>query len=262
MILLLGDNHGHFDHIIEAVQQHRPEAIIFLGDIEAQRPLEQELAQIMGLTEVWWIPGNHDTDSVANHDNLFASALADRNLHGRVVEIAGLKVAGLGGVFRGEVWYPDRPDAPVNYESYAAYQKNSEPGRIHAAAQQRALRRGEMTEVKARGKLLTHRSSIFYADWLDLQGQRADILVTHEAPSCHPNGFDAIDKLARALKVKATFHGHHHDRLNYQSQWESLGFQAHGVGFCGVTDQHGEVVLAGDMDDSRMERWVRVERNC
>ena len=261
MILLLGDNHGHFDHIIEAVRKHRPEAIIFLGDIEAQRPLEQELAQIMGLTEVWWIPGNHDTDSVANHDNLFASALADRNLHGRVVEIAGLKVAGLGGVFRGEVWYPDRPNAPVNYESYAAYQKNSEPGRIHAAAQHRAVRRGDMAEVKARGKLLTHRSSIFYADWLDLQGQRADILVTHEAPSCHPNGFEAIDNLARAMKVKASFHGHHHDRLNYQSQWESLGFQAHGVGFCGITDHFGGMVRPGDFEEHFLETFTEREVN-
>jgi predicted MPP superfamily phosphohydrolase len=245
MIFFCGDNHSHFGHIIEAVHQHRPDAIVLLGDIEAQRPLEQELAQIMDLTAVWWIPGNHDTDSQANHDNLFGSALADRNLHGRVVEIAGLKVAGLGGVFRGEIWYPDSQGAQVHYESYPDYQTNSEPGRIHAAAQHRAIRRGEMSEVKARGKLLTHRSSIFYADWLELHGQRADILVTHEAPSCHPNGFKALDELARALHVKASFHGHHHDRLNYQPHWDTLGFQAHGVGFCGITDQYGGMVVAG-----------------
>jgi cytosine/adenosine deaminase-related metal-dependent hydrolase len=40
---------------------------------------------------------------------------------------------------------------------------------------------------------------------------RADILVTHEAPSCHPYGFAAIDALARAMGVVRSFHGHQHD---------------------------------------------------
>lgn len=262
MILFMGDNHGHFTHIIKAVHRHSPAAIILLGDIEAQRPLEQELGEIMDLTEVWWIPGNHDTDSRKNHDNLFGSALADRNLHGRVVEIAGLKVAGLGGVFRGEIWYPDPQEAPVHYESYPDYQRKSEPGRIHDAAERRAcpqgahraMRQGESAELKVHGKLLTHLSSIFYADWLELYGQRADILVTHEAPSCHPHGFRVIDELARALRVKASFHGHQHDRLNYQPLWEGLRFQAHGVGFCGITDHFGGLVRVGNFDEVRASR--------
>ena len=28
MIFFCGDNHGHFDHIIEAVLKHRPDAIV------------------------------------------------------------------------------------------------------------------------------------------------------------------------------------------------------------------------------------------
>jgi predicted phosphodiesterase len=118
MILFCGDPHGHFDLIIEAVEEHRPEAVILLGDMQAQRPLEIELASILDKTELWFIHGNHDTDSDADHDHLFDSALAGRNLHGRVVEIAGLRIAGLGGVFRGKVWTPPTPaifDSPKQY---------------------------------------------------------------------------------------------------------------------------------------------------
>jgi predicted phosphodiesterase len=257
MIFFCGDPHGNFGHIEEVVVRHRPDAIVLLGDIEAQRPLEQELRTVLNKTEIWWIPGNHDTDSHANYDNLFGSALADRNLHRRVVEIAGLKVAGLGGVFRESIWYPRRSAEvePAVYDNYADYLKRSEPGSVYAAAQRRGLPKGaKMSEAVAAGKLLTHRSSIFYDDWLSLFSQRADILVTHEAPSCHPNGFVAIDELARALRAKASFHGHHHDRLNYETQWENLGFQAHGVGFCGVTDQHGGLVRIGEFDNQRDKR--------
>ncbi len=250
MILFFGDNHGQFEHIEEVVVRHRPDAIVLLGDIEARRPLEQELRTVLNKTEVWWIPGNHDTDSQENYDNLFSSALAVRNLHGKVVEIAGLRVAGLGGVFRESIWYPRLgvEDEPAVYDSYADYLKRSEPGLVRAAAKHRSLPKGaKMSEGVAAGKLLTHRSSIFYDDWMSLFAQRADILVTHEAPSCHPNGFVAIDELAQALRAKASFHGHHHDRLNYEPQWERMGFQAHGVGFCGVTDQNGRLVRAGSI---------------
>lgn len=57
-VLFFGDNHGRFEHITEAVYEHRPLAIVLLGDIQARRPLEQDLAQVMGQTEVWFIPGN------------------------------------------------------------------------------------------------------------------------------------------------------------------------------------------------------------
>jgi predicted phosphodiesterase len=261
MILFFGDVHGNFEHIEEVVVRHRPAAIVLLGDIEAQRPLEQELRTVLGKTEVWWIPGNHDTDSQQNYDNLFGSALAGRDLHGRVVEIAGLKMAGLGGVFRESIWYPRLgvEDEPAVYDSYADYLERSEPGRVHAAAQRRGLREGaKMSKAVANGKLLTHRSSIFYDDWMSLFAQRADILVTHEAPSCHPHGFVAIDELAQAMGAKFVFHGHHHDRLNYEAHWENLGFQAHGVGFCGVTDQVGVVVRAGELDEKRGYRQERV----
>lgn len=100
-IFFCGDNHGRFEHIIEAVQVHSPAAIVLLGDIQAQKPLEQELESILDRTAVWFIHGNHDTDTAEDHDHLFGSVLAERNLHGRVVEVAGVRMAGLGGIFRG-----------------------------------------------------------------------------------------------------------------------------------------------------------------
>lgn len=92
-IFFCGDPHGRFEHIIKAVHVHRPAAIVLLGDVQANEPLEAVLRQILDVTEVWWIHGNHDTDSDADYDNLFGSALASRNLHGRVATIAGVRIA-------------------------------------------------------------------------------------------------------------------------------------------------------------------------
>lgn len=252
MILMLGDVHGNFRHVERVVDEHRPAAVIFLGDIEAKEPLHEILKGVMDKTEVYWIPGNHDTDNRGNWNNLYWSELDDRNLHGRVVEIDGVRVAGLGGIFREEIWYPDPATSPAHYDSYFEYEERSEAGRIIASRKGRNPYEPHDPDrvLISMGKLLKHRSSIFYRDWFDLYGQQADILVTHEAPSCHPNGFSVIDDLARSMHVKFAFHGHHHDRLNYEKDWDRLEFQAHGVGFCGVTDQWGGMISAGDFDDN------------
>jgi predicted phosphodiesterase len=102
-IFFCGDVHGDFQHVIEEVQAHRPEAIVLMGDLQARGPLEVELCAILVHTEVWFIHGNHDTDSESDHDHLFGSALAERNLHGRVATVAGVRIAGLGGIFREQV---------------------------------------------------------------------------------------------------------------------------------------------------------------
>jgi predicted phosphodiesterase len=221
MILFCGDPHGHFVHIFEAVDEHRPAAVILLGDVQAQRPLELELAPILAKTEVWFIHGNHDTDSEADHDNLFGSQLAHRNLHGRVVEIAGLRIAGLGGVFRGQVW---APPAPPEFESQEQFTDQCGKGNLW---------RGGLPRK--------HRSTIFPSDVKRLMGQRADVLVTHEAGSAHPHGFAAIDELARGLGVATSFHGHQHVNRDYRLEHDRLGFDAFGVGLCGILDQTGAV---------------------
>jgi predicted phosphodiesterase len=237
MIIFCGDPHGQFGHIIEAVQEHRPTAVILLGDVQAQRPLEIELASILTSTEIWFIHGNHDTDCEADHDHLFGSALAERNLHGRVVEVAGLRIAGLGGVFRGKVW---TPPAPATFENPKQY-----------------LARCGSSNFWRGGLPLTHRSTIFLDDYERLQNQRADILITHEAPSSHPHGFAAIDQLASSLGVTTSFHGHHHDRLDYSAERTRLGFDAFGVGLRGITDQDGRVIRVGEVDDARSYRSLR-----
>jgi predicted phosphodiesterase len=238
VIWLCGDVHGRFKHLIDAVLQsppeQRPAAVILLGDLQAQQPLEVELAAILAHTEVWFIPGNHDTDSDADHDHLFGSALAGRNLHGLVVEIAGVRVAGLGGVFRGQVWMPPNPSEVETARGYVA-----RAGRGN-------LWRGGLPR--------RHRSTIFPAEVQALSRQRADVLVTHEAPSCHPHGFAALDALARCLQVRQAFHGHHHDRRDYRPEWPRLGFEAHGVGLRGITALDGPVIRVGELDERRAIR--------
>jgi len=258
MILMFGDVHSSFRHVRPVVEKEQPEAIIFLGDLQAQRPLEQELADVLDLTEVWYIHGNHDTDSKAYHDHLFASGLADRNLHGRVVGIAGLRVGGLGGVFRGAAWYPQTSAEvePVyaNYKELVDAELQAEQWKEYRRLKNAGQQPDGLPSPALIGKALLHRSTIFFDEWMELYGQEADILVTHEAPTCHPHGFAAIDVLAQSMKVKFTFHGHHHDRLNYASHEPRQGFSAHGVGLRGASDMYGGMIRAGDLDERRMGR--------
>jgi Calcineurin-like phosphoesterase len=104
-LLFCGDPHGQWQHIIDAALQTQARAVILLGDLEPARPLHIELEAVR--ERVWFIHGNHDTDHAANFANVWHSELAERNLHGRVVTLpCGTRIAGLGGVFRGAVWYP------------------------------------------------------------------------------------------------------------------------------------------------------------
>ncbi len=263
MIYLLGDVHGDIRHVMRALENERPAAVIFLGDIESPVAFEQFVAELMTLTEVWWIPGNHDTDSQENYRHLYESTLADRNLHGRVVEIAGVRVAGLGGVFRGQIWHPPEDPIFLTYEDMVAqkfrHKKALTAGELARLKYHKPS--PELAELVREGQLRKHMSSIFYADWFQLYGQHADILVTHEAPSCHPYGFKEIDALAQSLAVKFAFHGHQHDCLNYRAYDEKFGFQAFGVGFRGVTDMYGGQILAGRYDEGGVHHHERDDRS-
>ena len=208
-ILFFGDPHGDFAPVINAVQRHRPQAIILLGDLQAQRPLHVELAPILDATDIWFIPGNHDTDSDADYDHLWGSELTDRNLHGRVAQIAGLKVAGLGGVFRESIWDPDLPMAQAKFESQDQLLQHVTRG---PKRNTHDLWRGGISR--------RHRSSIFPAEYQHLAQQRADILVTHEAPRAHRHGWAAIDALALSLHAGLLVHGHHHESIDYMNAVE------------------------------------------
>jgi len=192
-ILFAGDPHGNFNPIIAAVHKHRPEAVILLGDYDLDKPLELYLEEISPLTEIWWIPGNHDFQTPEKYNNLFNSALKDKALHLKVTEIAGLKVAGLGGIFLGRVWYP--PKEPVW------------PGKQHYLLDR-------PTGQKQRKLSLKYLSAIWPDEYDALKSLKADILVTHEAPGSHRYGFHVLSELASAMGVKRLFHGHLHENYN------------------------------------------------
>jgi predicted phosphodiesterase len=237
-IFFLGDVHGRFDHVFQTVEQHRPDAVIFLGDIEAPFPFLELLAPILAKTVVRYIHGNHDTDNDRYYDYLFKGKAGALNLHGRVEEICGVKIAGLGGVFRESVWMPPAQHAFSDYDSYLTNLRKKRPSRDRLSQSDLFLSQQERR----------HHSTIFPEVFLQLSLEFADVLVTHEAPSCHPLGFETLDRLARAMGVAKAFHGHHHDRRDYSKYWQTLGFQSHGVGFRGITDLAGNVILPGQYD--------------
>jgi predicted phosphodiesterase len=215
-LMFFGDPHGDFEPVIAAVERFRPEAVILLGDLQPRQPLHVELQSIRDLTQIWFIHGNHDTDSDSDYDHLWGSELADRNLHGRVVEIAGYRVAGLGGIFRSKIWDPQRPIGEAPFVSADA------------------LRRSMRPEARWRdGIARRHRSSIFPDEYQQLlRSQPADILVTHEAPAAHPHGWQAIDALAQTLGVQLVVHGHHHQNIDYVAEGlmtAAAPFRAFGV---------------------------------
>lgn len=217
-ILFCGDPHGCFANVISAVHQCRPEAVVLLGDYNLEMPLENYLGAIIGMTKIFWIPGNHDFDSQSEYDHLFHSALAYNNLHLKVIEVDGLRIAGLGGIFMGRIWRPDDLPKWIDKKHWLKYQSRT---------------------VK---KMPLHiESAIWQHEYERMKEKvRADILVTHEAPSSHRHGFAVIDELAEAIGARHIFHGHHHvyyhDRL-------SNGIAVTGVALGGVANLAGEQIL-------------------
>jgi len=131
------------------------------------------------------------------------------------VEIAGHRIAGLGGTFESQVWIPGSPDTGI--QSYGDFLERLALRPQHA----------DILATKRQHAL----SAIYPDDYFTLAMEKADILVCHEAPSCHPYGYREIDELALAIGAKKVVHGHHHDSLDYRQEWSKLGFEAHGVAF-------------------------------
>ena len=241
MILIFGDNHGEFRYICEVVKCLRPAAIVLLGDLTPERPLHEELAPALEHTLVRFLPGNHDTDTPDYYTNVFHSRLAHCNLHGKVETIAGVRIAGLGGVFRSSIWQP--PQIPT-FASHAAFVEQLR----HKMRKPKVHRNPETAEEILQGQARKHASTIFPDAYRRLEEEKADVLLTHEAPSAHPYGVAALDQLARRMGVRQSFHGHHHDALDYRPRWASLGFELYGVGFQGITAIDGRVVQPGKFD--------------
>lgn len=66
----------------------------------------------------------------------------------------------------------------------------------------------------------------------------------HDSDSCHPDGFEKLDELARSLGVLRSFHGHTHDDLTeqYKLRQEALGFEAIAVNYCSIENGLGEPI--------------------
>ncbi|MBK9623060.1 MAG: metallophosphoesterase [Rhodocyclaceae bacterium] len=275
-IWFLGDVHAEFEHIYRAIEAAavRPVAVVFLGDIESPMPFDAVIGRIESYgVRAYWIIGNHDTDSESNYRHLQSPLVQARCIDGRVVEIAGQRIGGLGGIFRGEIWRPIESSngrvAPPNYDSYSDYatalrQKQGIQRRlskldvVRAQATPRHIR--NLVDETKNGKLRKHQSSIFPDTVAQLATLKADVLVSHEAPGCHPHGFAEIDVLARTMGVKTAIHGHHHDHLDYSMFEAAMGFRTYGVGLCGITDQSGKVIVPGALDHHRGYRELRFEQ--
>ena len=234
-IWILGDVHGGFDHIGEVLrrtpQDQMPRWLIFLGDLELEaisfrQALEPIRRQWPNL-QILFIHGNHDADSHGHWRRLHdcGDAIA---LHGQVVDLDGTKIAGLGGNFLRRVWAP--PNEPVYAKREAATFRHPN-----------LVARGQLHAPRLHGAI--------YQDELEkLRTQRADLLVTHEAFSCHPYGWQELDRLARGLGVFRAFHGHTHDDLahDYKAHQDRLGFEVVGVDFRCVKNGLGEKVFDHD----------------
>jgi predicted phosphodiesterase len=218
-LIFYGDPHGRWMPLTDAVIEGKPDAVVIVGDCDLDEPLHAKLAKIFDAgVQVLFIHGNHEKDSADRWDNLVGDH-PEGFLHGRVLTVGTLRIAGLGGVFKQRVWLP--PAAPL-FMSRAAL--------LRSLSHQQRWRRGVP---------LRQRDAIFPEDVTALQGLRADILVTHEAPSTHSLGFAVIDDLARAIQVKLIVHGHHHSSRR--------GVTADGIRVIGLAKAEVFRIHAGDL---------------
>lgn len=191
-LLFAGDPHRNFAPILRACEALPPGTLVLLGDCECDAPLPRLLRPALDAGWiVYWILGNRDTDTAAVYDNL-VTAHPDGNIGTRVVEAAGLRIAGLPGVFKPRVWHPVEQPRP-QFRSRAEFLAALPPA-----------------EHWRGGLPLWHRDTIFPDDFDRLRAHRFDVLVTHEAPSAHRHGFAEIDALAQHAGATLIVHGHHH----------------------------------------------------
>ena len=235
-LIFIGDIHQNWDQVEAGLVSLpvAPAAAVLLGDIECELPLDQLAAPLLDRgVEVYWIHGNHDYDT---GPEMWANlAEPERNpltatgaLHARVVEIAGVRVAGLGGAFLPHVW-----------------RGNAEP-RLHRRAQLTAdlpARRPDLAAPQAAALMHFLSVTAIWPEDVDaLAAQKADILVTHEAPSSHPEGVGALDALARSMGARLIVHGHHHITSHARAD---DGLRVLGVGDTWAVDPAGNVVWRG-----------------
>jgi len=231
-IWFLGDVHGDFKHIPLALQAatELPNWLVFLGDIDIDHKPFREILEPLGRAfpklKVGFIYGNHDADTY-DHWNMLHDCGDAVALHGKVTNLDGIRVAGLGGNFLGRIWAPPANPSFNNKEA--------------------AMNRGAFQWRDGQRPNPSQHAAIYPDDVERLSKLRADILITHEAPSCHPYGFEALDQLARDMRIVRSFHGHQHDDRSdeYALVRHTLGFDARGVNYCSIKNGLGEHIVQG-----------------
>lgn len=225
-IAFLGDPHGDFSTFrsFRNVPDHElPRAFVFLGDFDPERSIHEEFQEVLnGRAPVYFIHGNHDTDRPEWHDRVFNSQTIPMSISGRVITVDGLRIAGLGGVFREEIWHPKSGDGTPNFQTRDEFE----------AARPTKRWRG--------GIPLKHRSTIFPEEYEALADMEADILITHEAPSWHEYGFEEIDLLAECMGASLIVHGHLHKEFSGQLEngIEVIGTAKAGLAPVPLVDLH------------------------
>ena len=237
-IVFIGDIHRDWRPIIQGLDRldRLPTAAVLMGDIECTAPLDELARPLLDRgVAVHWISGNHDNDG---GPDMWAN-LADpaRNpitsggaLHGRVVDIAGVRVAGLSGIFRPRVWDGRRAPSLRRRAELPADLARLGPSLRpeHVAA-------------------LTHSLStiaIWHEDVEALASQRADVLVVHDAPCSHRDGHRVLTDLARQIGARVVLHGHHH--VSYVAENVAGDLRAIGVGASWGLDLDGQVLWRGE----------------
>ncbi|WP_158269852.1 metallophosphoesterase [Desulfonatronum sp. SC1] len=207
--LLVADPHGDYSQILA----HGPRAkrIIIAGDLEPPDDLRTILGPLADKT--WYILGNHDAEKPEQLARL--ESMSERCLHRKVVRIGDLRVAGLNGVFNGKILNASGVDRIEDMEDLSVCIPTRE-----AWLQKRRLG-------------MEHVTAIFKEDLEAMAEMEADVLILHEAPECHPNGFQMLGDLARYMGVRLVLHGHHHE--HYEG-WIEGGIKVLGLGTPGGID--------------------------
>jgi predicted phosphodiesterase len=239
-IVFIGDIHQHWHYVDAglAALTAQPGYAVLLGDIQCDRPLDELAAPLLDRgVVVHWIHGNHDNDGGPEMwANLAAPernpSTASGSLHARVVDIDGVRIAGLGGTFRPRVWAP--PSAARLRHRHQLEDDLRSLGPAYGPRQRAALAHSLTT------------AAIWPEDIEALASQKADILVTHEAPSSHPSGSAVIDELARAMGVRMIVHGHHHVASYARARDVSRARAGDGLTVLGVASAWG-ISITGEV---------------
>lgn len=241
-MVFIGDIHRQWHHVVRGLAglERKPDVAVLLGDMECDRPLDEVAAPLLDAgIEVRWIWGNHDYDGGPEMwANLTDPARNPRTrdglLNAVVAEIGGLRIAGLGGTFRRRVWEP-----PHERRLHSRSELAEDVATLGADWTEKQ----RVAMANALGAM-----AIWPEDYDALAGLRADVLVTHEAPSSHPQGFSMMEELARAMGARLLIHGHHH--VCYRAR-AADGLEVQGVGAGWALGLDGKAWWQGEPD-----RWL------